>query len=357
MIINILIFIFILALLVLSHELGHFIAARRAGMKVEEFGFGLPPRIFGKKIGDTLYSLNALPIGGFVKILGEEGQEANNPQSFAAKPPYQRAIVLCVGVLMNFLLAAILYIIGFNVGIPAQYSEELKNNLKDVKLQIIAITPNSPAKLAGLKELDVIKEVDGQNFDQVKDIREYFISRGGNEVNITIERAGKPLNIKVIPLKEVSENQGPTGMYIEKIGLISYPFIQSIYYGIKETFLATGRIIDGFILIIKNLITTGQVPPGAEIGGPIKIASLTFTISNLGFGYLISFIAMLSLTLFIINILPIPALDGGRLLFVIIEAIKGSPLNPELEKKIHAFGFIVLLILIILLTIRDILKL
>lgn len=356
MIINIIVFIFILAILVLSHELGHFIAARRFKMKVEEFGFGLPPRIWGVKRGETVYSLNILPIGGFVKILGEDGENAKDPRSFIAKPPYQRAIVLSAGVLMNFILAAILYIIGFTLGIPAQYNDAIKENLKDVKLQIIAIEDNSPAKLAKVKEFDVIRKIDGKEFQEVKDIRDYLISQGGQEVSLQLERGGQILDIKVTPLKIVPENKGPTGMIIEKVGLLNYPFPKSIYYGIKEAFVSVGRIVYGFYYIIENLISSGKVPEGVEFGGPIKIAALTFIITQLGIGYLISFIAMLSLTLFIINILPFPALDGGRLFFVIIEMIKGSPLNREMEQKIHTVGFIILLLLIILLTIRDILK-
>ncbi len=356
MIVNILIFIFILALLVLTHEVGHFWAARRAGMKVEEFGFGLPPRIWGKKIGDTIYSINALPVGGFVKIFGEEGQYADNPESFASKKPSARAIVLIAGVAMNFLLAMWLYIIGFTIGIPAQYNENLKENIRDIKLQVISVQANSPAKEAGIKELDIIKNIDGQVFNEVEAVRDYLSFAGGKEVSIDIIRSGKVLNLKVVPRSKIDENQGPTGMLIAKIGLLSYPFPQSIFYGIKETFNATFGIVNGFYYIVKNLITTGKTPTGVEFGGPVKIASLTFVISKIGIGYLISFIAILSLTLFIINIFPFPALDGGRLLFVIIEWIKGRPLDKELEKKIHAGGFVILLVLIIFLTLRDILQ-
>lgn len=357
MIINIIVFIFILALLVLSHELGHFLAARWAKMKVEEFGFGLPPRIWGKTRGETTYSLNALPIGGFVKILGEDGQDIDNPRSFASKSPYQRAIVLIAGVAMNFLLAIILYIIGFTIGIPAQYSDQIKDNIKDTKLQIVGMEQNSPAKLAGLKELDIIEDVDGKRFEEVGDLRQYLIDRGGSEVLLKVKRGAKTLSVKITPLKEIPSNKGPTGMIVDKVGILQYPFWQSIYYGTKETFVNSYRIFYGFYYIIKNLITTGKAPAGIEVGGPVKIAALTFIVTGLGIGYLINFIALLSLTLFIINILPFPALDGGRLVFVAVEAIKGSPLNRDLEKKIHAVGFIILLVLIILLTVRDILKL
>jgi len=347
--ITLLIFILILGILVLVHEFGHFIVAKKSGLTVEEFGFGFPPRIFSFKVNETVYSINLLPLGGFVKILGEDGGETNSPKSFSSKSAGIRSLITAAGVMMNFALGALLLIIGFYIGLPQVVNEENKAIAKNVQIQIIAISNNSPAEKANLKLGDSI-----EGFGEISIFQDFINQNKEKEISLKIKRGEDYLDIKAVPRANPPEREGALGIALAKTGLISYPWYQSVWLGIKSSFIITWEIIKGFFGLIKNLITVGKIPQ--EIAGPVGIAILAGQATALGFVYLLQLVALISLNLAVLNLIPFPALDGGRLLFLGIEKIKGSKVNPKIENAIHGAGLAILLFLVILITYRDILK-
>lgn len=350
--ITILLFILILGVLVLVHEWGHFIVARYAGLTVEEFGFGFPPRIFKWKSGETVYSFNLLPLGGFVKILGENGDESeiNNSKSFSSKSAKVRGLVTVAGVVMNFLLGALFLIIGFYVGLPQVLNNTNEEIAKNIQIQIVAIGHDSPAEKAGLKLGDAVK-----NFSEISDLQIFINENKGKEISFEINRGKESIDIKLTPRINPPESEGAIGVALVKTGIISYPWYQAIWLGLKSAFIAVWEIVKGFSGLIKNLLVAGEIPK--EVSGPVGIAVLTKQAANLGFVYLLQLVALISLNLAVLNLIPFPALDGGRLLFLGIEKIKGSKVNPKVENAIHGVGLALLLLLAVLITYRDILKL
>jgi len=345
----ILIFIIVLAILVLAHEWGHFIVAKKNGLIVEEFGFGFPPKLFSFKKGETLYSINLLPLGGFVKILGEDGSETDNHRSFASRSVGTRSLITVGGVTMNFILAALLLTVGFYIGTPQAVDGELGAAVKNIQIQIVAVSHNSPAENVGLKLGDSIR-----NFDEVVGLQDFVNKSKGKEITLDVRRGEENLEVKIIPRINPPEGEGALGIALAKTGIVSYPWHKSIWLGIKSAFVLIWAIAKGFAELIKNLIISGRVPQ--DISGPVGIAVLTGQAAQLGFIYLLNLVALISLNLVVLNILPFPALDGGRLLFLGIEKIKGSKVNPKIENAIHGAGLAILLFLVILITYRDILK-
>lgn len=345
-----LVFILVIGILVLVHEWGHFIVAKKSGLVVEEFGFGFPPRVFSWKIGETIYSINLLPLGGFVKILGEDGVEMNNPRSFASKPAGIRSLIIFAGVLMNFILGALLLVIGFYIGLPQVLDKESESSAKNIKIQIVAVNPDSPASRANVKVGDAI-----ENFSEVSNFQEFINKNKGKEIILKIKRGQKSLDVKTIPRINPPKEEGALGIAIAKTGIVSYPLYQSVWLGTKSSFIAVWEIIKGFFELIRNLLISGKVPQG--VAGPVGIAILTSQAINFGFIYLLQLMALISLNLAVLNLIPFPALDGGRLLFLGIEKVKGSKINPKIENAIHSIGLAFLLLLAVIITYKDILKL
>ena len=356
---TLIIFILVLGVLILAHEWGHFIIAKRSGLTVEEFGFGFPPRIFSIKRGETLYSINLLPLGGFVKILGEDGTGLENPKSFSSKSVGIRSLITISGVFMNFLLAAFLLVIGFYIGLPQIIDKNNEALAKNVEIQIIAVSNDSPAEKSGIKMGDVIKYVKSENknvtINEISILQENINDRKGKEITIAIQRGKEMLEINAVPRINPPEGEGALGIALAKTGIISYSWYKSFWLGIKSAFVISWEIIKGFGGLLKNLITSGKIPQ--DISGPVGIAVLTNQAATLGFIYLLQLVAIISLNLAVLNLIPFPALDGGRLLFLGIEKIKGSKVNPMIENAIHSIGLVLLLALIILITYKDILKL
>lgn len=353
MLLTIVIFILILGLLIFVHEFGHFIIAKRQGLKVEEFGFGFPPRLFGIKRGETTYSVNLIPIGGFVKILGEQGEEPENPRSFSAKSPGVRARIVGMGVIMNFLLAAFLLTIGFKVGLPTAVSDE-EEGLRNVKIQIMAVSKDSPAEKADIRIWDEILTLDRKEFRKVEEVQEYIKEKAGEEIVLSIKRGKDILEKKAIPREHPSEEEGALGVGLIKTGIISYPTWKAMWMGCKTTLTLIVVIIVALFNIIRELIVTGTTT--AEVAGPVGIAVMTGQVARMGWIYILNFTAILSINLGIINVLPFPALDGGRLLFLAIEKIRGRKVSPKVENIAHTIGFVLLMLLVVLVTFRDIAK-
>jgi regulator of sigma E protease len=351
-----LVLISLIALIVL-HELGHFILAKRFGVKVEEFGIGLPPRIFGKKIGETIFSLNLLPLGAFVKLYGEE-ERVKDKRSFSEKPVWQRALIVLGGVVSFWLISAILLSIVFGMGVREIISDEENHNLINPRVQIIAIAKDSPAEKAGLKIGDSIINVKWQmaNFkiDKVKELQKLTEEYKGKEIILTIEREKEIFDVKLVPRVLPPAEEGPMGVALVRTAEKSYPWYLAPIEGVKATLSITGAIVKGLIQVFKNLVIGKGLPPGVHLTGPIGIGSLMTKAAKLGINYYLQFLAIISLYLAIFNILPIPALDGGKLLFLTIEKIQRKPLSQKIEQTITSFFFALLLALLIWVTIKDI---
>ena len=379
---TVLIFIAILSVLVFVHELGHFVAARKFGVKVSEFGLGFPPRgwgfyknkdgkwkvVFGNKrtkeikdIDDTLYSINLLPLGGFVAIKGENGATADEEKrgvidddNFIKKPIWQRSIILSAGVGMNVLLAAVLFSIGFMIGLPQIIDEDIspKALVTDQRIQITDILADSPANIADIKRGDIILSINDNFFEKEIEVQEFVDKNKGKELNYNIRRGSEEFVIPVIPVTLESTGKGGIGVAITEAGTVKYPFHIAIFQGFLTTFFLIWAIVVAFFDLIKGLVVGAGL--SANVAGPVGIATVTGEMVDLGFIYLMQFTALLSANLAVVNFLPFPALDGGRILFLIIEKIKGSPVKRELEATLHYIGFALLMILILLVTFKDI---
>jgi regulator of sigma E protease len=373
---TLLVFIIVLGVLVFVHELGHFIVARRNGVSAEEFGFGFPPRVLGiywnekgkrkivwgnrsvKAIG-TVYSINWIPLGGFVKIVGEDGEEKGDPKSFASKSAWSRVRMLAAGVAMNFLLAAVLLSAVYFMGAPQVVEDSASGILKNEKIQIIAVANDSPAAGMGIKIGDQL--VSAKNnlgvetaLGNIEEIQNYIHAHEGEKITLGIKRGNENLELAGTPRKDYPADQGSLGISLTKTAEVSYPLPEAVWRGIKSTFEMTWLILSTFAQIIARLLSGHSA--GMDVSGPVGIAVLTGQVAHMGLVYIIQFTALLSINLAIINSLPIPALDGGRILFVIIEAIKGSPISQKFEQRAHNIGFALLITLMIVVTFQDLMR-
>ena len=370
MLLTVIVFLLILSVLVLVHEFGHFTAAKKMGIKVEEFGFGLPPRIWGIKHGETIYSINWLPIGGFVKLFGEEGEEdaRNNPitqsadkpinekkleheiqtRAFYTRPVWQRAIVLVAGVFMNFVLAiaVISYLFTQGVAVPTG------------RIHIENVMAGTPASAAGLEKNDVIEAVGIGSSKKVIKTSEDLISftkdHAGEKIDLTVVRDKNTLHLFIVPRKTFPKDQGPMGIVISNYEIKQYPLWQAPVLGTKESISLTWELLKGIGTTIWKFISFQ--PVSKDVAGPIGIAQMTGQAVRTGESAVLELLGLLSLNLAIVNILPFPALDGGRLLFVVIEAVTGKKIKTNWERYIHQAGMIILLLLMVLVTINDLVR-
>lgn len=365
MIISILVFFLILSILVLIHEAGHFFMAKKMGVKVEEFGFGFPPRIIGKKFGETTYSLNLLPIGGFVKLYGEDEagggklafkiEDADKKKSskedlkraFFAKSAWQRFLIVIAGVVMNFLLAVIIISYLFTVrGVPIPTNHII----------IAAVAKNSPAEKSGMQVGDIIISIDQQAISDPSKLIAYTKLHLGKEMTLVLRTTkGEQRIVKVTPRVHYPKDEGAMGIAIaEDVQIKKYPWYQAPFVGLVETAKQSWDIVLGLGSAIVEVATQGKVPEG--LAGPIGIAQVTGQFVQVGFDAVLSLMALLSLNLAVLNVLPIPALDGGRLFFILYEIVTRRKVHPKFEGYAHAVGMAILLLLIILITIHDLFR-
>lgn len=381
---TVIVFLLVLSVLVLAHELGHFSAARKFKIKVEEFGLGFPPRAIGwyknrfgkkKKVvgtrsydslleseneslhpkkGSTIYSLNWLPLGGFVKIKGENGSNRNDPDSFGSKPAWQRAIVMAAGVAMNVLLAWILFSAGYMFGLP-QVTDDLgpKAIVSGQSVMVADVLENSPAKEAGFMSGDKILAVDGTEINHDTSLSDLVAKNPEIEKNVLLERDGEELSLTLVPMMQ--DDKPILGVSIFSAGTVRYPVFYAFIEGAKTTAWTLKEIVLAFGGLFRDIFSGVKV--GDQFAGPIGIANITGQAARLGFIYLLQFTALLSLNLAIINILPFPALDGGRLLFLLVEKLRGRPVKENLENLVNNIGFLLLMALILFITVKDVIKL
>ncbi len=387
MLVTILVFLLILSVLVLIHEAGHFFVAKKFGIKVEEFGFGFPPRMFSFKKGETIYSINWLPIGGFVKLYGEDDAGGGSiklkikneklkiedqNRAFFAKTAWQRATVIVAGVAMNAILAAVIFyaflgISGFRTDLPllSDYKFFGVNETKITEVVISAIAKNSPAQKTGLKASTKVISVNGQ---EIKDSQQ-FIDIVGRNKGREIEIAWSNLQSNEIHKTKITPRLNPppqegalgVGLFSISTAVLNYTTpMQKIFSGITHPINLMAYNLDVMVKLVKvSLEKKSTEPLSAGISGPVGIASLTgsiLEIQNLKEKILglLNLAGILSISLAFFNVLPIPALDGGRLFFILIEAFSGRKVNQRFESLAHTIGMVILLALMALITFKDI---
>ncbi len=355
----IVIFILIFSLLILVHEWGHFYFARRAGIKVEEFGIGLPPRIAGFKLGETVYSINWIPFGGFVKIYGENEIIKGDKRAFSNKSPGWRMLVISAGVLMNILTGFLVLMIGFWLSMPPLVTspEAYVGDSVNIesKVVVLNVLENSPADQAQLVPGDYIIGSGQTVFSLPDDLRGFLSDKSGQPVDLIINRSGQQSTITITPIAEAGEVF--IGVWIDRfVEQVSYVWWQVPWFALQETIRLLGVIIVVIARFIYQLFSTASLP--SELTGPVGIAKITVDLLHLGWLRILQFIVFLSFNLGIINLVPFPALDGGRLLFVILEVLRGGKrVSSQVEGTVHAIGFILLMLLIVVVTYKDIVKL
>ena len=375
MFIAIIIFIITLLVLVVIHELGHFLVAKQFNIKVLEFGFGIPPRAWGKKFGETLVSVNWLPFGGFVRLLGEDEVDKSvldDKRSFASQSVGKRISVVVAGVVMNLFLAWLLFYLvlglsNFKADLPLLYNHEFVGANTQIQNSILIqrVQDNSPAKLAGLAPGMVIKAVNGQTFSSATDLTSQIKNLAGTSMELTVVDSSTQVEskIKIIPRVSPPEGEGALGVALAEfqVAKLSYDApLQKIFSGPIHAYNLT--VYSGGILgklIGQSFIDKSFTPVSQTVSGPVGITSVVNSILTESKEPLIpylNFVALLSLNLAVMNVLPFPALDGGRLLFLLIEAITRKRVKAEVEKWVHTIGMAILLTLMLLVTFSDIKK-
>ena len=362
---TILLFFVILLVLVLVHEAGHFIAAKLSKMRVDEFAFGFPPRLFSKKIGETEYSFNAIPLGGYVKIFGENGEEDSSvdlSRTFSRQPKYKQIIVLVAGVTMNILLAWVLissvFMIGTEVSSNSIISKEL---LKDKKVIVASVYPGSPAELAGLKPGDKLLSLSAQS-DKLTDISSngvinFIALHPESTLRFEYLRNEEVLSSDAVAVSGIVPDKKIVGIGTDDVGTLKLDPLKAFYYGGLATLEFTKLTFVGFYDLIHKLVLGQGKEATAGLTGPVGIVGLVGDAQKQGLTAVLGFTALISINLAVLNILPFPALDGGRIVFVLIEAVRRKPISFKTQNIINGVSFALLLVLMLVVTGRDVLHL
>ena len=342
---SILITILIIGVIIVVHELGHYIAAKAAGVRVDEFAVGMGPKIFGIKHGETDYSLRAIPLGGYVRMAGMDPEEKNDERGFNSKTILQRMVVIFAGSFMNFLLAIVLFIMLYSfIGINVPVHSNIVGQVVD----------GYPAERVGLQEGDQLTAINGETVNDWTEITQIIQQNLENSLTITVQRDDTTLQVNIVPEKNPQTGLGmigirPTGEPIY-VYTHTYPFWEGVIRGTQESIDWLVTFVNSFVRLI-----TGQASVD-YLAGPVGIVQMTGEASEHGFRVLLWFAALLSLNIGFINLLPIPFLDGSRLVFLGIEGVRGKPLDPAKENLVHLVGFALLIILVIFVTYNDILR-
>ncbi len=336
-------FIVSLFFLVFIHEMGHFLTAKWRGVKVLEFGLGLPPRIWGKQRGETIYSINWIPLGGFCKMLGEE--DPSEPGSLASKDPWSRLLVLSAGSLVMLIFPVILF--SFIYMVPHDEVMDYEG------VKVVEAVAGSPADFAGVEEDDRILSVNGVEIVRLEDLSEQVDANLGSEITVVVLRDGEQISLQMVPRVDPPEGEGPIGVTLTHAELIReqkwYPPWTAVAKGCQKTWDMIVAMKDGISALISH-----EIP--FELGGPVAAGDVTVEIAERGtWEDLLFWAGVLSFNLGIVNLLPLPALDGGRIVFVLIEmAGRGRRVSPRTEGMIHLIGFFLLIAFILFVTFQDI---
>ena len=390
---GILIFIVVLVVLILVHEFGHFVVAKLFGMRVDEFGIGYPPRLWGIRRGETLYSVNALPFGGFVKIHGEDGEEkeaghhtnlvgvvagsskqevdlrtnlvgggAEESRAFSEKPRILQALVLFAGIAMNLIFAWLLISVVLWVGYPRTLSGAEALQALDARITIQNVLPGSPAETAGLLPGDtLLKASSGEDIYEGLDaavFTDFIAEGGGGPITLTIVRGGETLSLTATPQAGVVPNNPERvalGVGVTTIGTLPLAPLAALKEGVVATANLTRDTAVALTLFLFHALTLSA--DFSQIAGPVGIASVVGSASETGLVNLLFLTAIISINLALVNLIPIPALDGGRLLFVAIESVIRRRIKPTVARAFNTVGFALLILLMVVVTANDIIRL
>lgn len=367
MILVLIVFLLIFSFVILAHEFGHFLVARRSGVKVEEFGIGYPPRIWGKKIKGVIYSINWIPVGGFVKIYGEDSNQesADDSDSFCGKSPRIKARILLAGIGVNFLVAVILFyfllgIHGFQTFQGQFFDYHFPFGEQSNHPMISEVLNDSPAQNVGIKEFDVVISGNNQEFSSSDEFIAFINRNKGQEVVLRLVNAHNPIErtVSVVPRENPPENSGAIGVMLGDVSHLVYKNnSEKAFSGVLHalnlghfTFSALGHLIK------TSIVERNIEPLSNSFSGPVGILAFTKLSMASGTWQLFYFIAVISLGLAVVNILPIPAADGGRLVFVIYEAIFRKRAPVKIERAVNSFGMFFMLALFLVITIKDLIQ-
>ncbi len=361
---TIILFLIVLAVLIFVHELGHFLVAKKSGIRVDEFAIGFPPKIFSWVRGETKYALNLIPFGGYVKIFGENPDDesmtgADSARSFVNTKKWKQICVLLAGVAMNIIFAWLLISISFMFGSLVPVGEGASNYSKYVKNSQVILTDiavDSPAAKAGLLQGDRLVSVDsvlGTDLSTSK-VRELILNSDDGQIEITYSRNGQESQTLVNTEFNSTENRKVIGVYMENVGIMKLNPILALWEGVKLTAVTFWQVAVGLVTFIGRAIV-GQ-GDFSQVSGPVGIVGLVGDAATFGLAYFLGFVAFISLNLAVINLIPFPALDGGRVLFIFIETIIRKPIKPKIANLANTIGFFILIGLMLVVTYRDILK-
>jgi regulator of sigma E protease len=374
------IFIIVLAILIFVHELGHFLAARASGIRVDAFKLGFGPKIFAWKRGETEYGINLIPFGGYVKIHGENPDEesVSGPdaaRSFVNKPRWKQVVVLVAGVTFNFIFAWVLYVLGFTFGMTTDNFERYNDDIVNKRVMVVYVAENSPASKAGFEVGDVITDIfkpasvsSSDEFNtstssriastggliSAEDIPRFVNDSKGKTLQFTIVKDEVEKVIEIKPVEGIVDGKYAIGINPALVGDVHLPFFHAIWEGFHYTLVMIRETAIGLGSFVGNIFQgTAKL---SDVSGPVGIAGIVGTAADLGFTYLIMITALISINLGVINLVPFPALDGGRVLFVLIEAVIRRRIPMKFTNWVNGIGFALLMLLMLVVTYRDIAK-
>lgn len=366
---TVVLFIIVLAVLILAHEYGHFCAAKSVGVRVEEFGIGFPPRLYSWRPegSETLYSINWIPFGGFVKIFKEDEDSSQlsaeeKAHTLDGKPWYAKVWVLSAGVVFNVLLAWILISVGISVGFPMSVTEQTKGVVGSPSVVLTHIEKDSPAQKAGLSAGDALVSLASDTDTltgplSIASVQNFIAHHGGKTLTVSYTRENTTKTTTVVPdMQNVGEeSRGVIGVVLDFVAVVKLPIFAAFFEGAQTTRYALQNVAVGLWKFIVQAVTGAA--DFSQVVGPVGIVGLAGDAARMGIVTLFSFAAMLSLNLAVINMVPFPALDGGRILFVLVEVVKRSPIKPAVSNILNIVGFGILILLMVIVTVHDVAKL
>lgn len=362
----ILLFIIILLVLVVVHEFGHFIVAKLTGMRVDEFAFGFPPKIFGKKVGETLYAFNAIPLGGYVSIWGENGSDedkkeagaTHHPRAFGNRPWWAQLLVLVAGVTMNMLLALFIFIFISYGNVTVSTDDEVYGSrATDTSLMVTEVSKDSPAAMAGIVPGSKILKVTNVGLTGDITTATSLISFIGAHPNspftVTfVTPSGKKETTTIASVYGIIKDKKALGIAIENVGSVKTTLLEAVTIGYNRTIDITQLTLEGLAGVVTSVFKGSSVLE--SLSGPVGIAKIVGETSEYGYAAVLTLVAVLSINLAIFNILPLPALDGGRMVVVLIETISRKKIPFKYYSWANVLGFSLLMLLLIIVTINDV---
>jgi len=346
-----------LIVLMIIHEYGHFIIAKKFGVRVDEFGIGYPPRIWGKKIGETIYSINWLPLGAFVRIYGEEGG-VDDLRSFQNLKIWKRVLIVIGGVAAFWAAAIVIFTIVFAMGAELPVGDQDSPGMTNPQVKIISVSPTSPAGIAGIQVGDTVKEIKAGGVDikinKIAEFQKVTADNKGKPMVLTVERAGKNVNVNITPRVNPPAGEGAVGVGLERMATLiqKTSWYMAPVQGAIYTWQTTVTAFVGLYNTFAGLFSNKGLPEGAAFAGPIGITVFLANAASYGAGFFLYFIGTIAVLVAIFNLFPIPALDGGKLVFLLLEKIKGKPVSVKVEQWITMIFFVILITLSLFITVK-----